>query len=715
MQREDLNNTTRPGDTMPPDTAGTTAVKPVEFEPRGEKPSAGRDRRSRLWLVALGLPAAVLAALAWFVFTARQIALDIQPAPEKITLQGGLLTPRVGGAYLLRPGKYRFKAVHSGYQDLDQAFEVGDERHQTLKFAMEKLPGRITLTTYRQDDPSEAISGAVVAIDGEVIGQSPLTEASVPAGSRRLRLEAPLYKTRQEVVEVTGEDRLQTLTFGLEPNWADVRFTTVPPNAWVLVADSRLGRAPLMARVEAGVHQVAFRHAGYKPVSVSIRVVAGQPLEVPVVALAKIEGRLFVSSRPTGANVTVDDRFYGQTPVDITLPPDRDHVVRISEPGYKTARHRVRVDSGVKATLAADLVPRRGRVRFRVSPPDARLVVNGQPYGPVPASLDLLAVPHQIQIVKDGYRAFRTQVTPRPGHPLIVDARLKRPYETDVPGIIQAPSGYRLKLIQPAAATFRMGSSRREQGRRANETLREVRLRHPFYIGLKEVTNGQFRQFQAAHDAGLFKNYSLNRDAQPAAQVTWEQAAAFCNWLSRREGLPPAYVAQGGKLRPVIPMNHGYRLPTEAEWVFCARVDAAGRVAKYPWGDKFPPADKTANLADQSARTILPLFLENYQDGHPVAAPPGSLQPNRRGLFDLGGNVSEWCHDYYKIYTFAQGRVDTDPTGPADGRHHVVRGGSWKQASLQTLRGAYRDYQEKKRLDLGFRIARYVAPDREAQ
>ena len=715
MQREDLNNTTRPDETTPPDAAGATTVKPVAFEPQGAKPSAGRGRRGRLWLVALGLPAAVLAALAWFVFTARQLEIDIAPAPEKLVIKGSLLTPRVGKAYLLRPGKYRLHAVRAGYHDLETDFQIGADKHQTLKFTMEKLPGVINLTTHLEGQPSEAVAGATVEIAGDVIGQSPLEAAEVSAGRHTIRLQAPLYKPRQAVIDVSGEGRMQTFAFGLAPNWADVRFETIPPGAWIQIAGRRLGQTPLTAPVEAGRHRVKVLREGYKPAATRIRVIAGQALVVPPLALAKVEGRLFVTSRPMGANVTVGDRFYGQTPIDIPLPADQEHVVRLSEPGYKTAEHRVRVESGGKASVAADLVPRRGRVRFKVSPPEARLLVDGQPYGQVPKSLDLLAVSHQIQIVREGYRDYRTQITPRPGYTLELNVRLKRPYETDVPGIIKAPNGYRLKLVQPAAATFRMGSSRREQGRRANETLRDIRLRHPFYMGLKEITNGQFREFQATHDAGIFKNYSLNRNEQPAARITWEQAAAFCNWLSKREGLPRAYVPKkGGGLKPATPLNHGYRLPTEAEWAFCARVDASGSVVKYPWGNKFPPQNQTANLADRSAQTILQLFLQNYQDGHPVAAPPGSLKPNRLGLFDLGGNVSEWCHDYYMIYPFAKGRVATDPTGPASGRHHVIRGGSWKQASLQTLRAAHRDYQEKKRLDLGFRICRYVGPNREA-
>jgi formylglycine-generating enzyme required for sulfatase activity len=78
------------------------------------------------------------------------------------------------------------------------------------------------------------------------------------------------------------------------------------------------------------------------------------------------------------------------------------------------------------------------------------------------------------------------------------------------------------------------------------------------------------------------------------------------------------------------------------------------------------------------------------------------------GFHDLGGNVAEWCHDYYAIYPNAPDRLVSDPSGPSNGRHHVVRGSSWRHASISELRLSFRDYGDKARSDLGFRIARYV-------
>ena len=189
--------------------------------------------------------------------------------------------------------------------------------------------------------------------------------------------------------------------------------------------------------------------------------------------------------------------------------------------------------------------------------------------------------------------------------------------------------------------------------------------------------------------------------------MTWEQAALFCNWLSAKESLPPAYVKKGETLVAVKPMGIGYRLPTEAEWEYCARFNNDKSPLKYPWGNTYPPGPQSGNFADISAKDLLASYLETYNDGYPVTAPPAKFKANALGLFDLGGNTAEWCHDYYSIYPHDTRKVYPDPMGPEEGEHRVVRGSSWKHAGISSLRLSYRDYSDGKRPDLGFRICRY--------
>jgi formylglycine-generating enzyme required for sulfatase activity len=105
---------------------------------------------------------------------------------------------------------------------------------------------------------------------------------------------------------------------------------------------------------------------------------------------------------------------------------------------------------------------------------------------------------------------------------------------------------------------------------------------------------------------------------------------------------------------------------------------------------------------------LLDSYLEDYNDGYAVTAPPGKFKAGALGLYDLGGNVAEWCHDYYSIYPYESNKIYQDPAGPDQGRHHVVRGSSWKQAGIDALRLTYRDYSNTKRDDLGFRVCRYL-------
>jgi formylglycine-generating enzyme required for sulfatase activity len=235
-----------------------------------------------------------------------------------------------------------------------------------------------------------------------------------------------------------------------------------------------------------------------------------------------------------------------------------------------------------------------------------------------------------------------------------------------------------------------------------------VELTRPYYLGINEVSNAEYRRFKSDHTSGAVRGNSLNDAAQPAAQVTWEDAVRYLNWLSAKDSLPPAYRESGESFVPVEPPTTGYRLPTEAEWAYAARYAGRTTSRKYPWGDAFPPTGSAGNFADSAASTLLANTLGSYADGYRVSAPVGSFAPTAAGFFDLGGNVAEWCQDLYMVYPNAANRLVKDPTGPATGRHHVVRGSSWRHASISELRLSYRDYSEKARSDLGFRIARYA-------
>ncbi len=178
----------------------------------------------------------------------------------------------------------------------------------------------------------------------------------------------------------------------------------------------------------------------------------------------------------------------------------------------------------------------------------------------------------------------------------------------------------------------------------------------------------------------------------------------FCNWLSKRDDLPPAYVRSGGEMRLVRPATIGYRLPTEAEWTWAVRYEAGASPRKYPWGDALPVPPGSGNYGDTSADGLLRATLDGYDDEFVTTAPTDGFVPNGLGLFNTGGNVAEWMHDKYSVH--AGTGVETDPLGPEQGELYVIRGSSWMDATVSELRLSYRDHGSGGRPDVGFRIAR---------
>jgi formylglycine-generating enzyme required for sulfatase activity len=673
----------------------------VDYEPRARPVAVPRAAwgwpRAARW-AAIPLALAVLGFLT--MATSVEIATSPEVDADDIEFIGTGLDFGFGGRYLLPPGDYELVVAADGFAEARQPVTVGRESGQRIVVALERLPGIVAFDTRGVR--------ATLAVDGAAVGALP-GEYELRAGTRELLVEAPHHAAQRIRFDVAGGGERQALKVELAPLFAKVTVTSVPSGATVWADERELGRTPLAANLDAGRYTLAILHPEFRRFESPITVRAGEPLTVGPVELGMPDGRLLVRSRPSGADVSIGGRYRGRTPLTVGVPPGMPQDVLLTLAGHAPETRSVSVESRAEEQIAVELTPMLGDVRVSGEPADAVLYVDGASRGAANQTLSLPAAPHAIEVRKAGLEPFRATITPRQGQTQVVEYVLRSAGEARVaamPGQRSTSLGQELVLI--AGGRFTMGSPRREPGRRSNESERVVVLKRPFYLSRHEVTNREFREFRAEHLSGIFKDESLDLDRRPAARVSWQDAAAFCNWLSEREKLSPAYARRGDRLELIEPVTTGYRLPTEAEWEFAARHDGQQAVRKYPWGNDLPVPARAGNWGDATAIYLTPVTISGYNDGHRVSAPVGSFAPNPLGIHDLGGNVQEWTTDRYSIYVVGPDHVSTDPVGPRAGESYVIRGAGWLTGKIPELRVASRDSGTTGKPDLGFRIARYA-------
>lgn len=699
-------------DPITPNTAalGTTSDATVgqdePIQPAAFTPASGVVEKQRLrirpaTLIISGL-LLISALVVWFLFTAKSVYIATTPAESELNISGGL-SLKLADHYLLRQGEYQLSAKAAGYYPLQQSLVVGEPQNQDFQFTLQRLPGHLTVNT-------EPAITAEIWIDDQKLGQSGQVIEAITAGQHQLRVDAPRYRVHEQTINVEGKDTHQQLSVNLEPAWADVVLTTAPAGAQLLVDGEAAGTTPLNTEILEGERRLLLKLPGYKAWQQTLTLEAGDKIELPPIQLEKADGLVMLSSAPAGASVTLNGKYQGSTPLELALAPGQAYQVTLFKDGFKPANKRFTVKSGEELKLTVPLSVQLGDIDIKSNHADALLYVDGRLMGRANQRLSLPARQHQLTLKKEGYVDYNTVVLPRPGFAQLVSVKLKTLEQAkweNIKPVITSRSGAQLKLFK-IDSKFTMGASRREQGRRSNESLRKVALTRAFYLGLKEITNAQFRQFAKFHSSGHVKGNSLNGDNYPVVNISWQQAALFCNWLSEQEKLPVFYQLTDGVVSGFNPQSNGYRLPTEAEWAWAARHQSDGTMLKYPWGKSLPPAAGSGNYGDRSAAALLGNIQVNFNDSYAVTAPVGSFATNKKGLYDLGGNVAEWVNDFYGVQTGLSRTRAADPLGPVKGDHHVIRGSSWAHGTVTDLRMSFRDYGAEGRSDLGFRIARYV-------
>jgi formylglycine-generating enzyme required for sulfatase activity len=245
-----------------------------------------------------------------------------------------------------------------------------------------------------------------------------------------------------------------------------------------------------------------------------------------------------------------------------------------------------------------------------------------------------------------------------------------------------------MRMVLVPAGEFLMGSPASDSHARSWEMPQHrVRITRPFYLGIHPVTQQEYEQVMGDNPSNFKGDARL-----PVENASWLDAVQFCNRLSERESLAPCYRIDGDDVTVVD--VEGLRLPTEAEWEYACR---AGTTTKWYCGD-----------AENGLGEVAWYGANSGGKTHPV----GKKKPNAWGLFDMHGNVWEWCEDWYREYPAEE---VTDPQGPSQTPDRVLRGGSCRGVAWH-CRAAFRDgYGPRSRFDfLGFRVAA-VPPGRPSQ
>ncbi len=511
------------------------------------------------------------------------------------------------------------------------------------------------------------------------------------------------------------------------PAFVKATITTEPAGAMVLLGD-RMKRSPAQFEgIEPGKYSLRVMLPEFDPIEQRVELKSGEAFALPLIKLQRSKGSAQITSTPDGVEFELfrdgGPALRGTTPA--TLQDLATGVYEaVARRGEWELRDRIEIKRGETAQKVFDFAT--GTISVASEPPGAEISVDGKVRGPSPLTLELPAGSHHVSAKYQDWPAEERDLKVEKNQ----TASASFEFANGSVKIISAPSGASvmqegrdlgvtpllIEDVVPGAVAYELHlagfkiETLTGVVRSKAQTFLDVRLeKQPtaaregpfenslgmrfvavgdFYLSVWETRVKDWDAFCQATGRGSAPPDFAQTENDPVVKVSWQDANDFCVWLTTEER------RQGS-----ISESESYRLPTDKEWSIAVGLsdeggatpeERDGRVkGVYPWGRQWPPPTGAGNLADQSASRRRGPTIDGYNDGYAATAPAGSFPPNALGVYDLSGNVWEWCDDLYK----------------PGSRWGVLRGGSWANSNGAELLSSYRNVIDRNERDViyGFR------------
>ena len=469
--------------------------------------------------------------------------------------------------------------------------------------------------------------GAKVFVDGIYIGESPIESDKLASGSHTVRVMKDMFKMKEQSF-VVNDGQTTNVTLNMSANFVNVTINT-DADSDIYVDEEYKAKGRWTGRLSDGSHILEARKLNHRSSTQTVELILGESKSFTLEAPKPINGSCEINTSPMSAEIYIDGKHYGQTPNYINEILIGTHELKLEKSGCATLTKTITIKEN--ETLSINEKLQTGKeITISTDQSDDKIYVDDNYIGTSPITSNISYGSHNIKAERNGKEVSKTITVSQSGG----EANIKLSFSSNETITV---NGVSFTMIAVEGGTFQMGATS-EQGGDADSDEKPVHsvTLSDYYIGETEVT-------QELWQAVMGSNPSYSKGFQkPVEKVSWNDCQEFIKKLNRLTG-------------------KNFRLPTEAEWEYAARGGNNSQGYKYSGSNTIGNVawyDDNSNSQTHNVKT---------------------KSPNELGIYDMSGNVYEWCQDWYGNYSSGS---QTNPTGPSSGSYRVDRGGGWGYNAL---------------------------------